>query len=184
MKKILALICILFLVGCFGRPPAEPPPADDDTTVSQPADKDTTMVDDDAQAQIQALNDALADLQTDYDTLQGEYNEKVSELLALQNQSGDFICENAIPNMKYENAISAIAIVEGWFALQPHVGVLQGTYTTQFWQNVESRMHTIRYISTEDNLSTTATFLIFFEEGGWGEALLNMTDQCWLDPPG
>ncbi|MEJ2448888.1 MAG: hypothetical protein P8Y37_13250, partial [Anaerolineales bacterium] len=69
------------------------------------------------------------------------------------------------------------------FAVQPQVEELQGTYSTQFWQDVNSRIHTIRYLSAESGLSETATFLIFFEEGGWRPGLLDMTNQCWVDFP-
>lgn len=85
--------------------------------------------------------------------------------------------------MKYGSPASAIDILEGWFALQPDVAQVQGKYSTQFWQDVNSRIHTIRYISEESGLSETATFLIFFDEAGWRPGLLDMTNQCWLDYP-
>ena len=85
--------------------------------------------------------------------------------------------------MKYQNPISAIAILEGWFAVQPHVQEMQGTYSTTFWNDVHSRIHTIRYLSAEDGVSTTDSFLLMFSEAGWEEGLLWMTKQCWLDSP-
>ncbi len=85
--------------------------------------------------------------------------------------------------MKYQNPIGTIAILEGWFAQQDFVQEMQGTYSTTFWNDVNSRIHTIRYISAEDGLTTTANFLIMFEEAGWQPGILWMTESCWLDYP-
>jgi hypothetical protein len=93
-----------------------------------------------------------------------------------------YLCPEQI-DMRYENSKGAIAILEGWFAVQPHVRLMEGTYSTTFWDKVSSRIHTIRYINEADGLSTTDSFLIMHEEAGWMPGTLWMTEQCWLDPP-
>jgi hypothetical protein len=141
MKKILILICLLFLVGCSATPPPAP----------------------------------------EAPSAEGEDLQVASE--SPEPVSSAYLCPVRLENMKYQDPVAAIAILEGWFALQDQVKEFQGTYSTELWTGVESKMHTIRYISTEGGLSTTTSFLIFFEESGWSEGLLWITEQCWLDFP-
>jgi len=173
MKKIIALLALLFLVGCGSNTGPGAAPADLEEQSSQTQQDGSVAA---LELQVEDLTAALSSLQSDYDTLQ-------AELLAAQNVSAKFMCENQIENMRYQNPLSAIAILEGWFALQPQVQGLQGSYSTQFWTGVNSRIHTIRYISAVDGLTETASFMIFFEEENWHEGLLSMSDQCWLDFP-
>ena len=176
MKKILLVMSLIFLVGCGSNGELSSAKDEAKDLESQIADKDDEISD--LNYQIQTLNDSLDSLQDDYDALMsagGGDEEGV--------QATSFICENSIENMKYQNPISAIAILEGWFAVQPHVAEMQGTYSTTFWNDVNSRVHTIRYLSAEDGISTTDSFLIMFNEAGWQEGLLWMTKQCWLDYP-
>jgi len=181
MKKILTLICLIFLVGCAPRQGLETALTGKDDSESQMTEKDSTI--DDLENQVQNLTDSLGNLQSDYDALQVEYNEKVADFLNVQNQSESFLCDVQLENMKYENSYSALAILDGWFALQPQVGSLQGTYSTQFWDGIESKIHTIRYISAENDLTTTESFMVFIEEAGWKEGILWLDKQCWLDYP-
>ena len=167
MKKILLLIPLIFLVGCasiFGR---ESPPPEIESSEIQVTEKNSTIAD--LEYQVRDLTETLNSLQVDY--------------YALQDQSGNYLCETRLENMKYQDLKSALAVLNGWFAIQPEVRELSGEYTTLFWDGIESRIHTIRYISTENDLSTTTSFLIFFEEAGWKEGVLSLTNQCWLDFP-
>jgi len=181
MKKILLLIPLIFLVGCGSSVERESPPPVVESSESQDIEKDSTIAN--LEYQVWDLTESLKGLQVDYDALQTELAENEIDLLTIQNQSAMYLCETQLENMKYQNTRGAIAILEGWFAVQPEVQELQGTYSTQFWDGVDSRIHTLRYISAEDNLSTTSSFLIFFEEVGWRNGLLWMTEQCWLDYP-
>lgn len=176
MKKtaLLVIISLFLLAACSqGAPPAVES-ADQPALDTQLADKDAAIAD--LESQVESLTEQLALLQEDYDAL-----------LAGSGGSGSapspFMCESTLENMKYGSPTGAVDILEGWFALQPDVAEVQGKYSTQFWTDVNSRIHTIRYISEETGLSETGTFLIFFEEGGWREGLLDMTNQCWLDHP-
>jgi uncharacterized coiled-coil protein SlyX len=175
------LVSIIFLVGCASNTELESALAEIENLESQMIEKDSTI--DNLENQIQSLTDSLKFLQSDYDALQEDYNEKVVDFLIIQNQSGSFLCDVQLENMKYENSYSALAILDGWFALQPQVGSLQGTYSTQFWDGIESKIHTIRYISTENDLTTTESFMVFIEEAGWKEGILWLDKQCWLDYP-
>lgn len=181
MKKILLLISLIFLVGCASNSELETVPSEVGNLDSQLIQKDNTIAD--LEYQVQDLTVSLNSLQIDYDVLQAKFTEKEVALLSAQDQSANYLCDVQIENMKYKNTYSAIAILDGWFALQPGVQELQGTYSTTFWDNVNSRIHTIRYISAEDNLTTTDSFLVFFEEARWKEGILWLTKQCWLDSP-
>jgi len=178
MKKIalLLILLLIFLTACGTQPGTEASPEDDGAVLeTQLAEKDRSI--ENLEDQVAQLTEQLALLQEDYDALSN--NGDGGSL----DSSSPYMCENVIDNMRYQNPASAIAVLEGWFAVQPQVEELQGTYSTQFWQDVNSRIHTIRYLSAESGLSETATFLIFFEEGGWRPGLLDMTNQCWVDYP-
>jgi len=181
MKKVLLLIPLIFLVGCGSSVERESPTPEIESTKIQVTEKDSAIAD--LEYQVRDLTESLNSLQSDYITLEAEFADTETDLLAVQNQSGNYLCDVQLENMRYQNTRSAIAILEGWFALQPEVQELQGTYSTPFWDGVDSRIHTLRYVSVEENLSTTTSFLIFFEEAGWKNGLLWMTKQCWLDFP-
>jgi hypothetical protein len=181
MKKILIVITLLFLVGCSAAPApvAEAPPAEPaEQSAGTSDDKDSTIAV--LEYQVEDLTTKNAELQAENDALKAQMSE-VGD--AVEAPAG-FMCEGHEQLfMRYENPQTAIAILEGWFAGQPRVGELQGTYSTQFWNDVNSRIHTIRYLSSADGLTTTDTFLIMFEEGGWQPGILWMTESCWLDHP-
>lgn len=174
MKKItLVLIPLLIALAACGTAPDSGASADEAPALdSQLADKDRTIAN--LEGQVTQLTEQYELLQEDYDAL----------LVGGSAADGSpYLCPSMIENIRYQNPTSVIAILEGWFAVQPQVEELQGTYSTQFWTDVNSRIHTIRYLSADTGLSETATFLIFFEEAGWRPGLLDMTNQCWLDYP-
>lgn len=172
MKKILIILLIttIFLAGCSSNTELVTALAENETLKSQITSKDNNI--EDLETQIQVLNESLDTLQTGYDELKAQTN------------GGSFLCDVQLENMKYESTRSASAILDGWFAQQPQARLIQGTYVTAFWTGVKSTIHTIRYIHEETGLTTTSTFMIFFEEEGWQPGLLWMTEQCWLDYPG
>jgi hypothetical protein len=174
MKKILMLVCVVFLAGCTGTPSPEAASAEGENLSAQITEKEAKITE--LEHQVQELTDMLG-------SLQGDYNELKAATSNSEPMTSDFLCEAEFGEMKYQNPASATAIVEGWFALQDQVQELQGTYSTTFWEGVDSRIHTIRYINVETGLSTTTSFMIFFDEADWSEGLLWMTEQCWLDYP-
>ena len=182
MKKIALLLMVFLLVGCGARSEADSASAEDSSLASQ--DKDSYIAD--LEYQINDLTGSLETLRSDYATLSVE-NETLKARISGGAGGGEgtgsiYLCPETI-KMRYDNPTGAIAILEGWFAIQDHVRLMEGTYSTPFWDKVSSRIHTIRYINEEDGLSTTDSFLIMFEEAGWMPGTLWMTQQCWLDPP-
>ena len=177
MKKVLLIISLVFLVGCSASPAAQEEPASDSSDLTATlSEKDGTIAV--LEYQVDDLAQRLADLQLENDALLA-----ASEDQPADDQSSGFMCETVLGNVRYDTPIGTIAILEGWFATQPFVGKMEGTYSTQFWNGVNSRIHTIRYIAAEDGLSTTANFLIMFEEAGWQPGVLYLDNSCWLDYP-
>jgi Tfp pilus assembly protein PilP len=181
MKKIFLLISLFFLVGCGLNSEPDTAQSEIDTQDSQLTEEDKSVAD--LENQVQYLTESLNSLHIDYLALQAELSSKEDDFQTEQTQPSQYLCDVQIEKMKYDNLKSALAVLNGWFVIQPQVQELQGDYTTQFWNEVDSRIHTIRYISTEDNLSTTDSFMIFFEEARWKEGVLWLTNQCWLDYP-
>lgn len=181
MKKILILISLLFLVGCSGPPIPETAPVVDEDLQAKLAEKDSKITN--LEYQVLDLTDMLASLQSDYDELQAAASTMPPAVAP--PATNVHMCDVEFGAMNYKNPTSAVAVLEGWFVIQPHVQEMQGSYSTAFWSNtgILTRIHTIRYLSVEDGLSTTESFLIFFNEADWKEGLLSMTDQCWLDFP-
>ena len=194
MKKIALTLILLMMVGCGAR--REPDSAAVEGPSYAPENKDAYIIE--LEHQVQDLTGSLEILRSDYATLSVE-NDTLRAQISGGESAGEsggessgesggeeagsiYLCPEQI-EMKYQNATGAIAILEGWFAVQPQVRLMQGTYSTTFWDNVNSRVHTIRYIDDEDGLTTTDSFLIMFEEAGWVPGTLWMTEQCWLDPP-
>ena len=177
MKKLLLLISLVFLVGCSAAPSVEEATASDSSDLSAMlSEKDDAITV--LEYQVEDLTDKIASLQVENETLL-----VASEGQSEEAQPSGFLCEDGLDNMRYDSAVGTIAIIEGWFAMQPIVQEMQGTYSVSFWNDVDSRIHTIRYISTEDGLTTTDSFLIMFEEAGWQPGVLWMTKSCWLDYP-
>ena len=177
MKKALLIISLVFLAGCSAAPAAqEAPDSDSSDLTAMLSEKDGTIAV--LEYQVDDLAQQLADLELENDALLA-----ASEGQSAGDQSSGFMCETELGNVRYDTPIGTIAIVEGWFATQPFVDKMEGTYSTQFWTGVNSRIHTIRYISAEDGLSTTANFLIMFEEAGWQPGVLYLDNSCWLDYP-
>ena len=182
MKRIVLILPLILLVACAS--PATEAPVEDSSSAPVPVDTtdlEAHLIEKDIKIaalenQIQQLTDSLTQLQSDYDDLVAGAEEGAA-------MESSFLCENRPETMKYQNPASTIAILEGWFALQPNVQEKKGDYTTIFWKDLDSRMHTVSY-QNSDGQSDRVTFLIFFSEAGWEEGVLNMTDQCWLDYPG
>ena len=184
MKRIILTLILLLMVGCGARREPDSGAVEGLSSVSE--NKDAYIIE--LEHQVQDLTGSLETLRSDYATLSVE-NDNLRAQISGAVSGGDevetgpiYLCPEQV-QMKYQNATGAIAILEGWFAVQPQVRLMQGTYSTTFWDNVNSRIHTIRYIADDDGLTTTDSFLIMFEEAGWMPGTLWMTEQCWLDPP-
>lgn len=177
MKKIILLISLVFLVGCSAAPSgggaSSTGSADMDDLLREKDNAITVL-----EYQVENLTEQFSSLQLDYDALLAASVSQSSEV-----PESNYLCEDGLENMRYDSAVGTIAILEGWFAMRPFVQEVQGTYSVPFWSDVNSRIHTIRYLSSPDGLTTTDTFLIMFEEAGWQPGVLWMTESCWLDYP-
>ncbi len=177
MKKILLLISLIFLVGCSAAPSADETSSTDSTDLAGMLTEKEDEIGE-LEYEIEDLQEQLTSLQAENETLLA-----ASEPQPDGEQPSGFLCDEAPGRVRYDSPIGTIAIIEGWFASQPFVQEMQGTYSTTFWSDVDSRVHTIRYISADDGLTTTDSFLIMFEEAGWQPGVLWMTESCWLDYP-
>jgi hypothetical protein len=177
MKKVLLIIALLFLVGCSAAPAEQAAPGSDSSdTAALLAEKDDAIAV--LEYQVDSLTDQVDGLQLENAALLA-----ASEGQSAEGQVSSFMCENPLGNVRYDTPVGTIAILEGWFATQDFVQSMEGTYSTQFWSGVNSRIHTIRYTSAIDGLSTTANFLIMFEEAGWQPGIMYLDESCWLDYP-
>ncbi|MCJ7733197.1 MAG: hypothetical protein MUP11_01500 [Anaerolineales bacterium] len=129
MKKIFLILMLVFLVGCGSSPEADTSSSEIEDLESQIADKDRKITD---------LEYQVEDLTVTLNKLQEAVNLAQSDTVASEAQTASFMCPDPIDNMKYQNPSTAIAVLEGWFALQPQVREIQGTYSTQFWSDVNS----------------------------------------------
>ncbi len=179
MKKIILLISVLFLVGCSSNTELVTALAEVENLKTQINQKENTIGD--LEEEVKVYNELINGLRTNNDVLKAELNLKET---TTEDDSVLYLCDSQLENMKYESTFSATAILDGWFAQQPQARLIQGTYATAFWSGIRSTIHTIRYISDDTGLTTTNSFMIFFEEAGWKPGLLWMTEQCWLDFPG
>ena len=179
MKKLILLISVLFLVGCSPNTEIVTALAEVENLKTQINQKEDTIGN--LEEEVKVYNELIDSLRTNNDELKAELN--LTETIA-EEGSVLYVCDVQLENMKYESTFSATAILDGWFAQQPQARLIQGTYATAFWSGIRSTIHTIRYISDDTGLTTTSSFMIFFEEAGWQEGLLWMTEQCWLDFPG
>ncbi len=139
---------------------------------------------------LQTTTDQLSDLQVKYDGLNAEKAEvskeyaqarREAENLSLQVQK--FLCEDQIPDMKYENIPDASTILMAWWARQPDVQSTNGTYRDTIWSNAETKIHAVMYTSRSDNKQYVEHFLVYFDEFGMSPALFWVKGQCWLDAP-
>jgi len=157
MKKILLLIPLIFMVGCFSRLGVETAPPEIESSESQVTNNDSTIAD---------LEYQVLDLTESLDSLQNDYDELEAASASSESSAGTHICDVDFGSMKYQNTSSAVAILEGWFALQENVEEMQG-----------------RYIHADTGASTSTSFLLYFQEADWSDGLLWVTEQCWLDAP-
>jgi hypothetical protein len=120
------------------------------------------------------------ELSTKYDDLIKNHNKIVLENKSLESQLSNHICSEEISNMKYENILDVSTILAGWYTLQPDIDVVHGTFRNTIWSNTDTKIHTVRYRSSEDGESYVDHFLVYFDEFGWEEGVYWLSEQCWL----
>lgn len=125
----------------------------------------------------------LAGLEDDYADLQTERNDLNRQVLNLSRQVGELVCAQQISDMKYENILDASTIMAAWWARQPDVERVQGTYRDTIWSNADTKIHAVRYISLQDNQPYVEHFLVYFLEFSMSPGVFWVGGQCWLDAP-
>ena len=138
--------------------------------------------------QYEDLSSSFSELQTKYDELETtfeETEEKLSELysdrISLEAKISFYKCDERIPGMKYESIVNISEILSGWMAQQRWVERVQGTYRDSIWNNTDTKIHAVRYISSDDGNSYVDHFLVYFDEFGWTEGVFWLSGQCWLN---
>ena len=125
--------------------------------------------------------DALSTLETGYEELQSSNSSANREIRDLTAELGELQCDEQIDDMLYDDILTVSTILLAWWARQPSVERVQGTYRDTIWSNTDTKIHSVRYIAANDNQSYVEHFLVFFPEFGWESGVFWLTGQCWLD---
>ena len=140
----------------------------------------------DLQSELSSLQESYSALEGERDELQSKYDDARSSVTNLTSQLSKLnklICDEQIEDMKYENILDASTILAAWWARQPGVERVQGTYRDTIWSNADTKIHAIRYIASEDHKPYVEHFLVYFREFGMKPAVFWVGGQCWLDAP-
>jgi len=127
------------------------------------------------------LNSKMEALQFSYDELESKYSEARSKVTSLTSEVQKYVCDDQIDDMNYENILDASTIMAAWWANQSDVERVQVTYRNSFWPNADTKIHTVEYVSAEDNQQYVEHFLIYFREFGMNPGVYWVKGQCWLD---
>ena len=133
------------------------------------------------QEEIVSLQDEFTALQIEYDELDDTYQEAKTQLNRLEVQLEDLQCDEKIPNMTYSDIFNSSTILSAWMADQSWVESVQGSYRDSIRNDVDSKIHAIRYISSNDNQPHVEHFVVYFDELGWEKGVFWIAGQCWLD---
>ena len=117
----------------------------------------------------------------EYDELDDTYQEVKTQPNRLEDQLEDLQCEEKIPNMTYSDIFNSSTILSAWMADQSWVESVQGSYRDSIRNDVDSKIHAIRYISSNDNQPHVEHFVVYFDELEWEKGVFWIAGQCWLD---
>jgi ABC-type phosphate transport system auxiliary subunit len=195
MKKFLFLLVSLLLVGCVSQ-------SELDQAISQISDLEADIQEKDSdiaslETQLDGLEDAKLELDDEFEELQGEYEvvsaekgelqlqyeEARRKVTSLTSQLNDMVCDDQLDDMKYQNILDASTILSAWWARQPGVETVQGTYRDSIWSNADTKIHAVRFVSSQDHQPYVEHFLVYFDEFGMDPGVFWVGGQCWLDVP-
>jgi len=57
------------------------------------------------------------------------------------------------------------------------------TVRTSIYNNTDTRLHGITYVSRDDNEAYLKQFLVYYKEFGWNTSTFDIDGQCWLEAP-
>lgn len=141
--------------------------------------EDENLVSNLTQANIE-LSDQIDELENTKSTLQEQVASLTFDNRQLNNELKTYQCKDTLVDMQYDSIINASEILSGWMARQDWVERVQGTYRDSIWNNADTKIHGIRYISSDDHEPYVDYFLIYFNEFGWTEGVFWLSGQCWL----
>ena len=195
MKQITLLIAVLLIAGCASR-------ADLDDALSQTSDLQAQIQEKDLaisslESDIDQLSETESGLQSELESLQVSYDEVQSERDELQTIYDDarrkvtsltsdinkLICDDQLTDMKYQNILDASTILSAWLVRQSNVETVQGTYRDSIWSNADTKIHAVRFVSSDDHKPYVDHFLVYFNEFGMKPGVFWVKGQCWLDAP-
>jgi predicted nuclease with TOPRIM domain len=192
----------IFLIGCTSKTELDSALADLDSALmeissleSKTLEQENTIKDYEDQlstlvaenenliAKNELLNQDYESLVNEKDELQSKYRENNLELTEANIQLEKLICDEQLDQMEYNNIFDASTILAGWWALQPSVSSVRGTYRDHIWSNADTKIHAIQFISSNDNEQYVEHFLVYFDEFGMKPGVFWVGGQCWLDVP-
>jgi len=139
------------------------------------------------EAELDASVVSLSELQGLYDDLDKEYRDlnrtTESTIQALRTQLKSYVCEQQLPDMRYESIMDVSTILQAFISGQEDTLRVQGTYRDTIWNNTTTKIHSVNYRSKRDSESYVDHFLVYFVEFGWDEGVFWLGGQCWLDQP-
>ena len=183
MKINLLFISVIILLtaGCVSKGELEQANANISTLESQL--QDALQEKSELELTLEDLNSSFEELQIDNSDLQTSYSDAVSELSSESTLVDRLVCPNQIEDMKYTDIFDASTIVASWWARQPNVESVNGTYRDHIWSNADTKIHGVRFTSSSDHQQYVEHFLIYFREFGMEPGVFWVGGQCWLDSP-
>lgn len=110
---------------------------------------------------------------------------RVGELEEIEDKYNQVICDpNLMEQLKmdYSGIQASSSRLQGFVSTLPDVDHISWAYRTTIWNNTDSKVHGVRYVS-EDGNAYSHQYLVYVKEFGWDEATFDIGGQCWLDPP-
>lgn len=195
VKHVTLLIVGFLLVGCAS--PAELYKANAQVSSLQAQNWENDSTISSLEAQVDRLTDTESGLQSEMESLQASFDKVQSErdnrksksdedyisILALTSQINRLICADQIVDMKYTNILDASTILAAWWARQPGVERVGGTYRNRIWSNGDTKIHAIQFVSSVDHEPYIEHFLVYFDEFEMKPGVFWLRGQCWLDVP-
>ena len=94
----------------------------------------------------------------------------------------DLLCDDQI-SMDYSGLLNSTSRISSYVGTLSHVSRVSLTWRTELWNNRDSRIHGISFVSRNDNKAYLKQYLIYYNEGGMKQSAFDIGNQCWLDAP-
>lgn len=110
---------------------------------------------------------------------------KLSDLREIEDKYNQLICDSDLIdqfNMDYSSIQSSSSRLQGFVANLPGTDHISYAIRNTLWNNADSKIHGIRYVSDDGNTYSTQ-FLVYVNELAMKQGTFYIDDQCWLDPP-